>query len=323
MIVDCAHYHDGVRVAGDLSIQAAARACREPGSFVWIGLFEPSEAELEQITLHFGLHELAVEDAIKAHQRPKLELYDDMLLLVLKTARYVDSEEVVELGEILLFVGDDFIITVRHGVGSQLKGLRRALEAEPEFLRLGPSAVLHGVTDRVVDDYGPVVLGLEHDIEEVEEQVFSIDRANPTERIYYLKRETLDFHRATAPLVAPLSHLAERDYRHVHDEVREYLRDAHDHLVRVNEQVAAFRDLLTSILEANLAQISVRQNEDMRKITAWVAIAVVPTMIAGIYGMNFENMPELSSRWGYPVILGVMVAACTGLFLFFRRRGWL
>jgi magnesium transporter len=323
MIIDCALYRQGRRTEGRLSIEAAARARLEEDAFVWIGLFEPSEGELEQVTLHFGLHELAVEDALKAHQRPKLERYEDMLLVVLKTARYVDSEEVVELGEILLFVGDDFLISVRHGMASSLEGLRRELQSDPEFLRLGPSAVLHGIVDRVVDEYGPVVRGLEHDIEEVEDQVFSLDRDNPTERIYYLTREVLDFHRATAPLVAPLASLAERDERHIHQEVRRYFRDAHDHLVRIHEQVMAFRDLLTSILEANLAQMGVRQNEDMRKISAWVAIAVVPTMIAGIYGMNFQHMPELTARWGYPTVMGVMLAACAGLFAFFRARKWL
>jgi magnesium transporter len=271
----------------------------------------------------FDLHELAVEDAIKAHQRPKLESYDDSLLLVLKPARYVDSEEAVELGEILIFLGPGFIVVVRHGQTSRLSEVRRSLEARPEFLALGPSAVLHSIVDRVVDDYGPVVEGLELDIDQVEETVFSADRTNPAERIYYLKREVLEFRRATAPLLNPLNQLAAGPLPQVHEDVREYFRDVYDHLMRVNERVESFRDLLTSVLEANLTQVSVRQNEDMRRISAWVAIAVVPTMIAGIYGMNFKNMPELDSAFGYPTVLGVMLAVCSTLYLFFRRRKWL
>lgn len=271
----------------------------------------------------FDLHELAVEDAIKAHQRPKLEQYEDSLLLVLKTARYDDVEEAVVLGEILLFLGPGFIVVVRHGEASQLREVRRKLEGRPDFLALGPSAVLHAIVDRVVDDYAPVVQGVEQDIEQVEEQVFSTDRNNPAERIYYLKREVLEFRRATTPLLNPLSQLASKPLPHVHSESRQYFRDVHDHLLRVSEQVDGFRDLLTSVLEANLTQLSVRQNEDMRRISAWVAIAVVPTMIAGIYGMNFEYMPELRSPLGYPVVVAFMLLACSALYGFFRRRGWL
>ena len=323
MIVDCAVYKEGRRLSGKFTPEAAFRQSRDDDAFVWIGLHEPSRDEFEEVRREFDLHELAVEDAIKAHQRPKLESYDDSALLVLKPARYVDIKEVVELGEILIFLGLGFIVVVRHGDTGGLQEARRSLEARPEFLALGPSAVLHTIVDQVVDDYGPVVDGLEQDIDQVEEAVFSSERTNPTERIYYLKREVIEFRRATAPLLNPLNHLAAGTMPHVHEDVQEYFRDVYDHLLRVNEQVEGFSDLLTSVLEANLTQVSVRQNEDMRRISAWVAIAVVPTMIAGIYGMNFKNMPELESTFGYPAVLGFMALACSALYIFFRRRNWL
>ena len=322
MIVDCAVYKQGRRVQGEFTPETAFRESRDDDAFVWIGLHEPTPGEFDVVRREFELHELAVEDAIKAHQRPKLESYDDSLLLVLKPARYVDSKEVVEFGEILLFLGPGFIVVVRHGQTTGLQEVRRSVEARPEFLVLGPSAVLHAIVDRVVDDYVPVVNGLELDIDQVEETVFSEERTNPAERIYYLKREVLEFRRATAPLLNPLNLLAVRTLPQVHEDVREYFRNVYDHLLRVSEQVDAYRDLLTSILDANLTQVNVRQNEDMRRISAWVAIAVVPTMIAGIYGMNFKYMPELETPFGYPAVLGFMAAACGALYFFFRRRGW-
>jgi len=324
MIVNCRVYKDGRRCPGEYTPETAARASRaDHDTFVWIGLHEPTPDEFESVRREFNLHELAVEDAIKAHQRPKLERYEDSLFLVLKTARYISAEEVVEFGEILLFVGASFLVAVRHGEASGLQQLRQSLEAREDFLRLGPSAVLHAIVDRVVDDYIPVIQGVDDDIEEVEEQVFSFDRANPVERIYYLKREVLDFRRATAPLLAPLMQLSTQPLPHVCSDVRPYFRDVHDHLLRINEQIDAFRDLLTSVIEANLTQVSVRQNEDMRKISAWVAIAAVPTMIAGIYGMNFQYMPELASPLGYPIVMGLIVSISVGLYLCFRRWNWL
>jgi len=323
VIVDCAVYREGQRVPGEFTPESAFKASRIDDSFVWIGLHEPTEDEFEVVRVEFGLHELAVEDAVKAHQRPKLERYGDSLFLVLKTARYVAKEEVVQTGEILIFLGEGFIVAVRHGEASGLKEVRKSLELRPDFLANGPSAVLYGIVDRVVDDYLPVVAGLEDDIEEVEAEVFSSIRANPVERIYYLKREVLEFRRATAPLLVPLNQLAIQSIAVIRPEVREYFRDVYDHLLRVNEQVEAFRDLLTSILEANLTQMNIRQNEDMRRISAWVAIAVVPTMIAGIYGMNFDNMPELRSPLGYPMVLLGMLVICSGMYVFFRKRDWL
>jgi magnesium transporter len=323
VIVDCAIYEDGRRRDGRVDLHDAYRQCRQDGNFAWIGMYEPTEEEFDSLRREFDLHPLAVEDAIHAHQRPKLEVFDEMVFIVLKTARYEDSEEVVQFGEILIFLGEDYILTVRHGEASALKQVREALESDPELLRHGPGAVLHAIVDRVVDDYSPALQGLGVDIEEVENQVFSGGRSNPAERIYRLKREVLDFNRAAAPLVEPTDRLAKGHYALVHPEVRAYFRDVNDHLIRVHEQLESYRDLLTSILQANLAQITVRQNDDVRRISAIVAIVAVPTMIAGIYGMNFEHMPELTWTFGYPLVLAVMLALCAVLYRFFRRAGWL
>jgi magnesium transporter len=323
VIVDCAVYEAGRRLNGALPVHEAMEACRKPGAFTWIGLYEPSEEEFESIRREFDLHELAVEDAIHAHQRPKLEVYGDMVFIVLKTARYVDPEEVVRLAEILIFLGEDYVITVRHGETSELRDVRQRLEQEPELLAHGPGAVLHAIVDKVVDDYTPAIIGLGEDIDEIENQVFSGERANPAERIYKLKREVLEFGHAVGPLVDPVDRLAKGHYEVIHPEVRTYFRDVNDHLLRAHEQLENFRDLLTSVLSANLAQVTVRQNEDVRKISAIVAIVAVPTMIAGIYGMNFEHMPELGWTFGYPLVLAVMAAICFTLYRYFKRVGWL
>jgi len=323
VIVDYAIYEHGRRRAESLPLDEAVAACRAPDTFVWIGLYEPTENEFETIGKEFGLHELAIEDAIHAHQRPKLEVYGEMVFVVLKTARYVDPDEVVQLGEILIFLGQDFLITVRHGEASSLHGVREGLEAEPKRLQHGPGAVLHAIVDHVVDGYGPAIGGLGDDIEEIEAEVFSAERSNPTERIYKLKREVLEFNRATAPLLEPVNRLARGDYDVIPEQVRAYFRDVDDHLRRVREQLEGYRDLLTSVLEANLAQVTVRQNEDVRKISAIVAILAVPTMIAAIYGMNFEHMPELGWSFGYPLVLAVMAGVCFAVFRYFKRIGWL
>ena len=322
MIVDSAVYQDGRRRDGDVDVHEAMEACRQPDAFTWIGLFEPTEEEFESIRSEFDLHPLAVEDAIHAHQRPKLEIFDGMVFIVLKTARYVDPTEVIKLGEILVFLGHDYIITVRHGEASELGGVRSQLEEQPDLLQHGPGAVLHAIVDRVVDDYGPALAGLGEDIDQVEDQVFSGSRSNAAERIYKLKREVLQFGHAVGPLVEPVDRLARGKYDVIHPEVRTYFRDVHDHLLRTHDQLEGYRDLLTSVLQANLTQVSVRQNEDMRKISAWVAIAVVPTAIAGIYGMNFEHMPELDWTFGYPAALLLMLSVCSFLFWRFKRAGW-
>ena len=323
MIVDCAIYEQGQRRDGRVDLEHAYDERHEPGKFVWIGLYEPTEDEFDSLRREFNLHPLAVEDAIHAHQRPKLELYEDMVFLVLKTARYVDPTEVIELGELLVFLGDDYIITVRHGETSSLKEVREALEEQPDHLRHGPGAVLHAILDRVVDDYVPAIEGLEADIDEVEEEIFSGDRRNPAERIYRLQREVLQFRKATAPLVEPIQRLAEGIYGQIHPEIRDYFRDVNDHLMRTRDQLDAMRDLLAGSLQANLAQVAVRQNDDVRRISAWVAIIAVPTAIAGIYGMNFEHMPELEWEFGYPAVLVVIVTICGILYRRFKRAGWL
>jgi magnesium transporter len=323
VIVDCAIYQEGERRAGPASLEQAYQASRSGEAFVWIGLYEPSGEEFDSLQREFDLHELAVEDAIHAHQRPKLEVYDETIFVVLKTARYVDPEEVVELGEILIFLGEGFIITVRHGEASSLHDVRVALEGDTDRLRCGPGAVLHGILDRVVDDYQPAVEGLAQDIEQVEAQVFSTDRQNPAERIYKLKREVLEFSRGVSPLITPVERLAMGEFDVVHSEIQTYFRDVVDHLMRVNEQIDSYRDLLTSVLSANLTQVGVRQNEDMRKISAWVAIAAVPTMIAGIYGMNFRHMPELGWTLGYPAVIAFMITVCSLLYWRLRKAGWL
>jgi magnesium transporter len=324
VIVDSAVYEAGRRRDGQLELQKAVEACHEPNCFVWIGLYEPTEEEFDSVRREFNLHELAVEDAIKAHQRPKLEVYGDTIFVVLRTARYVDSEEVVEFGEILIFIGDGFIITVRHGEGTDLHPVRLQAEERPDLLRCGPGAVLHAIVDRVVDDYVPAIAGLSQDIEEVEAEVFATGRAhNPAERIYGLKREVLEFIRAAAPLVEPVDRLSKGHYELIHPEVRAYFRDVNDHLIRVHEQLESFSDLLNSVLQANLAQVTVRQNSDMRKISAWIGVIAVPTMIAGIYGMNFEHMPELEWTFGYPMALLLMLAFCVGLYRYFKKVGWL
>jgi magnesium transporter len=322
MIVDTAVYQDGSRRPGKLELEDAYEACRDGKSFVWIELQEPSEEEFDSVVREFNLHELAVEDAIQAHQRPKLDVYDEGLLVVLKAVRYVESEERVAIGEILVFVGDGFVITVRHGETS-LDDVRHHLEQRPELLRLGPAAALYAIVDRVVDDYGPVIVAFEQDIADVEADVFSDERATPAKRIYAVKREVLKLYAAIAPLVEPVERLEQSEWELVPEKLRPYFRDVKDHLIRYMREVEGFRELLTSILAANLTQVSVRQNEDVRKISAWAAIVAVPTLITGIYGMNFEHMPELGWTFGYPLVLAVMAVACLLLHRTFKRAGWL
>jgi magnesium transporter len=322
VLVDCAVYEEGRRRSGKLALEDAYEACRRDGAFAWIGLYEPTEDEFESVRREFDLHELAVEDAIKAHQRPKLEVYGDSLFLVLKTARWRDEAESVEFGEILLFIGNRFLVSVRHGE-TELHDVRLSLERRPDLMRLGEAAALHAIVDRVVDDYEPVVQCVDSAVKEVEAEVFSPGRENPAERIYRLKRAVLALDGAVVPLLEPLHHLASGAYPQIPEELRTYFRDVEDHLRRLGTRIREYRDLLTSVLTANLTQSSVRQNEDVRRISAWAAIIAVPTMIAGIYGMNFEHMPELEWSFGYPLVLAVVAVACGALYWRFRRAGWL
>ncbi len=326
MIVDCAVYTDGVRREGPLELHAALEAANEPGSFVWIGLHEPSEEEFESVREEFHLHDLAVEDALKAHQRPKLEVYDDDLFVVLKTARYDDATESVAFAELLLFVGASYVVSVRHGEASSLAEVRRNVEHDLTRIRCGPMAVLHAVIDHVVDDYTPVIDGLDNDMAEIENEVFAADRprgVDPTKRIFKLKREVLDLYRNTQPLLEPLGRLAAGQLPGAHPELHSYFRDVEDHLTRVVGNIAHYRDLLSDALDANLAQVTVRQNDDMRTISAWVAIGGFPTVVGAVYGMNFQHMPELDNRFGYPAVLTLMVAFCLFLYRRFKRIGWL
>ena len=324
MIVDCAHYADGKRQHdGPIEVGEAAKLCHEgEGNFAWVGLKEPNAEELERVGEAFGLHELALEDAMNAHQRPKLEDYGDSLFIVLRTARYDDAKEEVEFGEIHLFVGADYVVAVRHGEASELAPARKRLEEHQDLLGTGPGSVVWAIVDKVVDDYAPVVAGIDNDIEEVEDEIFG-QRSDSTQRIYFLKREVIEFHRAVRPLLAPLESLQYGGQPGITDELRRYFRDVHDHARRVEEQVAGQRELLTSILEANLALLGVQQNEVVRAISAWAAIIAVPTFLASIWGMNFEHMPELSETWAYPAALGLMLVAVVSLYRFFKRIDWL
>ncbi|MFG2479100.1 magnesium and cobalt transport protein CorA [Streptomyces fagopyri] len=335
-VVDCAVYRDGARVQTrePLTPHEAMRLVHRDGGFVWIGLHEPTEAEFSGIASEFGLHPLAVEDAVQAHQRPKLERYDDSLFTVFKTIHYVEHDEltatseVVETGEVMCFTGRDFFITVRHGGQGSLRALRHRLQDEPDLLAKGPSAVLHAIADHVVDGYIAVADAVQDDIDEVETAVFSLGRKGTPRgtdagRIYQLKREVLEFKRAVSPLLRPMQLLSERPMRLVDPDIQKYFRDVADHLARVQEQVLGFDELLNSILQANLAQASVTQNEDMRKITSWAAIIAVPTMVCGVYGMNFDYMPELRWKFGYPLTLGVTVGICLSIHRILKRNGWL
>jgi len=321
VIVDCGVYSHGVRLDRPTTVAGLRKEAEEAGGFAWVGLVEPTAAEFESVKREFDLHKLAVEDAIVAHQRPKLALYDDTIFLVLKTAQYLGEDEVVDIGEVLLFLGPSFLITVRHGDAGGLGQVRERLEQEGKLLEHGPGAALHAIVDRIVGAYEPVLAGVREDLDQVEEQVFSPAGTNPVERIYKLRRETLEFSRAVAPLPAALTALA--GLPQIAPELRPYFRDVADQAAHVAEQVEGFGSLLAGVLQANLTQVSVRQNEDMRRISAWVAIIAVPTMIAGIYGMNFEHMPELGWRYGYPAVLLLILSACLVLFRRFRKSGWL
>ncbi|WP_377642625.1 magnesium/cobalt transporter CorA [Oryzobacter terrae] len=325
MIVDSALYLDGRRApCGDLSDELAAiRAGGAPGDFLWIGLKDPTTAEFDEVDDELQLHPLAVEDAVKGRQRAKIELYDSTVFVVLKPLRYLEETSDIETGELMVFVGDRFVVTVRRGEPGPLVGLRQTLEADPERLRLGPMSVLHAIVDSVVDTYQAIDAEIGTDLEEIETRVFSGEQMDSAS-IYRLKREVLEFRRAAAPLTVPLQLLHRSDRSPVPEgELRLLLRDVSDHLHGVIDHVESYDRLLTDILGAHLAQISVQQNADMRRISAWVAIAAVPTMIAGIYGMNFDHMPELRWQYGYFIVLGVMAVVCGGLYRAFRRSGWL
>lgn len=331
-IVDCAVYVDGIRQQpGTLDYrEALAAARRKRGAFVWLGLNAPTHEQMKGIAEAFGLHELAVEDVVAAGQRPKLEQFGDVHFLVLRSARYMPHEnltektEIVDTGQIMLLIGEDFVITVRHGEACRLHPVRERLQSKPDLLKQGPWAVAYGVMDHVVDLYLIAVDGIAQDVDALEEAVFAREpkSSGRMQRIYQLKRELVEFKRAALPLQRPMLALV-ADIPEIPKELRKYFRDVQDHLARVVEQVSAFDDLLISIMQARLAQVTVDQNNDMRKIASWAAIAAVWTAIAGVYGMNFRRMPETEWRFGYPLVLGVMVMFSFIVYRVLRRNGWL
>ncbi len=340
-VVDNAVYVDGKRAEEPESLEQTyelMRRCSATGGAMgWIGLFRPDDEEMSSVATEFSLHELAVEDAVHAHQRPKLERYGETLFVVLRPARYVDPEEVVEIGELHVFIGTDFVVTVRHASKPDLSLVRRRLESDPELLKHGPEAVLYAILDRVVDDYIPVVAGLQNDIDEIESQVFGGDPA-VSRRIYQLSREVIEFQRACQPLVAMLESLIGGfDQYQVDVELQRALRDVLDHATRVADRVDAFRELLGNILTVNAAMVGQRQNEEtvrltetslaqgeqVKKISSWAAIVFAPSLVGSIYGMNFTVMPELQWRFGYPFALLLMLLVAVTLYTIFKRRDWL
>ncbi|MGW7269837.1 magnesium and cobalt transport protein CorA [Streptomyces sp. NPDC054864] len=337
-VVQAALYRDGVRVATPASLADTFRELREQrDGMAWIGLARPTEAELLTLAAEFDLHELAVEDAMEAHQRPKLERYGETLFVVLRAARYLDAPEEVDFGELHVFVGPDFVITVRHGAAPDLTAVRRRMEESPDLLKLGPEAVLYAILDAVVDGYAPVVAGVQNDIDEIETEVFSGD-PEVSRRIYELSREMVEFQRATRPLVSMLHSLMAgfAKYR-TDEELQRYLRDVADHVTHTSERVDGFRQALTDILTVNstlvtqqqnaemraLAEAGFEQNEEIKKISSWAAILFAPTLVGTIYGMNFDEMPELHWAFGYPFAIALMAVVCVSLYFIFKRRDWL
>ncbi len=327
-IVAWAWYVDGVRHPAE-SLTQAARNAQDGEGFVWLGLKDPGNDDLEALSSQFALHPLAIEDAVNGHDRSKLETFGDDLFMVVSTVAYVDHEEmtenaeVVTTGQVMIFLGDHFVITVRRGEHAQLSALRRSLEADPERLSRGPSEVLYAITDKIIDDYMEVVDEIEKDVDEVESAVFARGGSHEVDRVYQLKRELIEFKRCVLPLGAPLMRLATRELPVVPPQSRAYFRELADHHTQVREAVASFDEVLSSILQAGLARASVADNEDMRKISAWVAIIAVPTMAAGIYGMNFDNMPELHWHYGYYMFLGLIAVIMVALYAGFKRNRWL
>lgn len=329
-IIDNAVYVDGVRYADPTSLDQTFEVMASCGGMAWIGMFRPTVEEMASLAAEFSLHELAVEDTISAHQRPKLERYGDVLFTVLRPARYLDQKEAVEFGELHIFTGKDFVVTIRHAETPGLAGTRHRLEADPQLLALGPEAVLYAILDQVVDDYQPVIAGLENDIDEIEDQLFAGD-PTVSRRIYQLSREVIQFQRAIHPLTDMLAQFKNGFGKYAVDvELQRNLRDVEDHVESVTARADAFRQILQNALTldgtltANRQnEASAAQNEEVKKISSWAAILFAPSFVAGVYGMNFHNMPELAWAWGYPYALGMMVVVGTGMYLIFKKKKWL
>jgi magnesium transporter len=322
-VVTCAAYAGGRRVA-DVEIKDISEVLKQRDRFVWIGLHEPDEDLLRQVQQEFGLHDLAIEDAHNAHQRPKLERYGDSLFVVLRTAQMNREQGRIEFGETHLFVGANHVVSIRHGPSLSYADVRARCETTPQLLSKGPGFVLHAIMDFIVDRYFPIVDALEEALDRLEDEIFGERFSRETTaRIYHLKRDLLDVKRAVSPLVDMCNRLMRFDLEIIPDDTRPYFRDVYDHVIRINEMVDALRELLTTALEANLSLISVAQNDAMKRLAGWAAIFAVPTMIAGIYGMNFKFMPELDWPLGYPLIWALMLAGCGFLYYRFKRSGWL
>ena len=336
-LIDGAIYVDGRRVATPETLQDVFEVLKEKAGFAWIGLYRPTDDEIRSVADEFTLHHLAIEDALKGHQRAKIERYSDTLFLVLRPARYLDQEERVEFGELHVFVGPDFVVTIRHAESPDLASVRQRLESTPDLLAFGPQAVLYAILDQVIDEYAPVVAGLENDIDEIEDQLFDGDQA-VSRRIYALSREVIEFQRATQPLIGMLESLQEGFEKHGVDvELHRHLRDVLDHTIRVVERGDAFRQLLQNALTVHSTLVAQRQNdetrrlsetglaqsEEVKKISSWAAILFAPTLVGTIYGMNFTHMPELKWQFGYPFAITLMVAMGFGLYAVFKRKDWL
>lgn len=325
--IDWRLYVDGELVAAS-TLESARATALARGGFLWVGLVDPDQHQVDRVAALFDLHPLAVEDATHAHQRPKIDLYDDMLFATLKCVRYYprnaasDADQIVETGEVMAFLGDTYIVTVRHGDFMSLDQIDLQLRRNPEFLSHGPSAVFHAIIDWVVDSYLQVAGWLEDDVDALELEMFGPGEGN-IERIYTVKREVMELRRAVAPLAAPLAMLSYRPSPLIDPAVRPYFRDAEDHLAKARDLISGHEELLAALVQVTLAQLSVMDNRDMRKLAAWAAIIAMPTMIAGVYGMNFQYMPELAMRWGYGWALGLMAGAALMLFRGFKRNGWL
>jgi len=323
MIVDYALYQNGRRFNEPSNLGELISKARTEGGFVWLGLAEPTESEFAKIAQDFQIHPLAVEDAVAAHQRPKFEEFPNVQAMVLKTAFYEEKGSLISTGEILCFIGDYFIVVVRHGSGAPLANTRHHLETNPEHLAKGPYAVLHAILDHVIDCYIYISVELENDVTQAEQKVFGETRESASQEIYLLKREVIEFRHAIDPLLSPLQNLASMGARHISAELTPFFRDTLDHLARASDAAAGLDSLLTSALQAEIAQVQLQQNEDMRKITSYVALASVPTMVAGIYGMNFDTMPELRWQFGYPLVLASLVLVTALLYRKFKKSGWL
>lgn len=322
-IINCVAYCDGQRDK-DVEIEEISEILKQPDRFVWIGLHEPTEEVLKDVQKEFCLHDLAIEDAHSAHQRPKIEMYGDSIFLVLRTARMNREERCIEFGETHIFVGARYIVSVRHGSSISYKDVRTRCETNPQLLKKGPSFSLYALMDSVVDQYFPIIDELEHELDAIEEKIFggTIQRET-TAQIYHLKREMLEVKRAILPLIDICNRLVRFDSPLIPEDTRLYFRDVYDHVIRINEMVDTLRELLTSALEANFSLTSIAQNEVARKFAGWAAIIAVPTMIAGIYGMNFRFMPEINWQFGYPLVLGITLGSCFLVYRHFKRSGWL